>query len=283
MLKIFEDNPTPSSLEVGDMKRFLEKLQTAEKTAEALYIRLAVEIAKYSEEQKRKDKTEEAEIAIKNLQSKSSILTRKGEEYISKLIPSIPAPDQIQTSIRQRNIPLERLPLPTFKGNKMDFLRFRQEFEQHVKYESQEERMLALKTKCLLKAADKKRVANELTLSGCWKKLDDEYGDIDTLVAEIFSKWSKLKAPTTDKDFIAFVEEIEHGLSALTSLGHEKEMDSSYSSVMLEQKLSSRLKNEFSKSFISEESPNKNRMKSLLKFIQMESRANANISEYVER
>ena len=82
MLKIFEDNPTPSSLEVGDMKRFLEKLQTAEKTAEALYIKLAVEISKYSEEQKRKDKTEEAETAIKNLQSKSSILTRKGEEYI---------------------------------------------------------------------------------------------------------------------------------------------------------------------------------------------------------
>ena len=236
MLKIFEDNPTPSSFEVSDMKRLLEKLQTAEKTAEALYIRLAVEIAKYSEEQKKEDKTEKAETAIKNLQCKSSILTRKGEEYISKLIPSIPAPDHIQTPARQRNIPLERLPLPTFKGNKMDFLRFRQEFEQHVKYESEDQRMLALKTKCLLKAADKKRVANELTLSGCWKKLDDEYGDIDTLVAEIFSKWSNLKAPTTDKDFIAFVEEIEHGLSALTSLGHEKEMDSSYASIVLEKK-----------------------------------------------
>ena len=29
MLKVFEDNPTPSSFEVGDMKKFLEKLQTA--------------------------------------------------------------------------------------------------------------------------------------------------------------------------------------------------------------------------------------------------------------
>ena len=55
MLKIIEDNPTPSSFEVGDMKRFLEKLQTTEKTAESLYIKLAVEIAKYSEEQKRKE------------------------------------------------------------------------------------------------------------------------------------------------------------------------------------------------------------------------------------
>ena len=142
-----------------------------------------------------------------------------------------------------------------------------------MKYESQEERMLALKTKCLLKAVDEKRVANELTLSGCWEKLDDEYGDIDTLVAEIFSNWGNLKAPTTDADFIKFVENIEYGVSTLTALGHEKEMDSSYSSVMLEKKLSLRLKNEFSKSFTSEESSDKNRMKSLLKFLQAEKKA----------
>ena len=142
-----------------------------------------------------------------------------------------------------------------------------------MKYESQEERMLALKTKCLLKSVDKKRVANELTLKGCWEKLDDEYGDIDTLVAEIFSNWGNLKAPTTDTDFIKFVENIDYGVSTLTALGHEKEMDSSYSSVMLEKKLSVRLKNEFSKSFTSEDSSDKNRMKSLLKFLQGEKKA----------
>ena len=62
-------------------------------------------------------------------------------------------------------------------------------------------------------------------------------------------------------------------MSTLTALGHEKEMDSSYSSVMLEKKLSVRLKNEFSKSFTSEDSSDKNRMKSLLKFLQGEKKA----------
>ena len=50
---------------------------------------------------------------------------------------------------------LERLPLPTFDGQKMNFLRFKKEFSNHVTYSTEKERMLALKTKCLLKAADK--------------------------------------------------------------------------------------------------------------------------------
>ena len=133
--------------------------------------------------------------------------------------------------------------------------------------------MLALKTKCLTKAVDKNRVANELTLSGCWEKLDDEYGDIDTLVAEIFSNWGNLKPPTSDAQFIKFVESIEYGVSTLTALGHEKEMDSSYSSVMLEKKLNTRLQQEFSKSFTSEDKSSKNRMRSLMKFLQSEKKA----------
>ena len=203
MMKLFEDKPTPSSFEVEEIRKFLEDLRTAEKTAKPLYIKLAVEISKYIDDQKKKEKTEEAKKSMKNLQDKISILIKKGQEYQSKFTPTVPAPViQPQAAVHSKNIPLERLPLPTFKGNKTDYLRFKKEFEQHVKYESQEERMLALKTKCLLKAVDKKRVANELTLSGCWERLDDEYGDIDTLLAEIFSNWGNLKAPTSDADFI---------------------------------------------------------------------------------
>ena len=60
MMKLFEDKPTPSSFEVEEMKKFLEDLRTAEKTAKPLYIKLAVEISKYIEDQKKKEKTEEA-------------------------------------------------------------------------------------------------------------------------------------------------------------------------------------------------------------------------------
>ena len=165
MLKLFDEKPTPSSYEVEDMKNLLEDLRTAGKTAKPLYIKLAVEISKYGDEQKKKTKTEEMENSMKKLQEEISLFVKKGQEYQSKFTPTVPAPViQPQAAVHSKNIPLERLPLPTFKGNKTDYLRFKKEFEQHVKYESQEERMLALKTKCLLKAVDKKRVANELTL-----------------------------------------------------------------------------------------------------------------------
>ena len=56
----------------------------------------------------------------------------------------------------------------------MKYLRFKQEFEKHVKYEGDEEKMLALKTKCLTKSYDKQRVANEVSLSDCWDKLNSK-------------------------------------------------------------------------------------------------------------
>ena len=60
------------------MKKFLENLTTAKKTAKPLYVKLAIEISKYSDEQKRKIKIEEAENAKENLRSKISILTGRG-------------------------------------------------------------------------------------------------------------------------------------------------------------------------------------------------------------
>ena len=96
MMRIFKDNPTPSSYDVEEMKKFLEDLSTAEKTAKRLYVKLAIEISKYSDEQKRKTKTEEAENAMENLQSKILILTREGQEYSSKFTPSI----LVQTKFR---------------------------------------------------------------------------------------------------------------------------------------------------------------------------------------
>ena len=80
MMKLFEDKPTPSSFEVEEIRKFLEDLRTAEKTAKPLYIKLAVEISKYIDDQKKKEKTEEAKKSMKNLQEKISILIKKGQE-----------------------------------------------------------------------------------------------------------------------------------------------------------------------------------------------------------
>jgi hypothetical protein len=37
----------------------------------------------------------------------------------------------------------------------------------------------------MTKAADKLRIVNMMTLKECWYKLDEEYGDIATFVAEV--------------------------------------------------------------------------------------------------
>ena len=210
-----------------------------------------------------------AEHAWKKFKEKSSLLIKKGQEYNSKLVHE----PRSGANHKSRGTPLERLPLPTFRGTKTEYLRFKKEFEKHVLYETEEERMLALKSKCLSKAADKQRIENELTLADCWKSLDQQYGDIDTLVTEIFAQWRDLKAPTNDAQLIKFVEKIEIGVSNLNALGFKKEMDTSWSSVTLEDKLSERLKQDFSRIFTSDESPTKNRMQSLMKFLLIEKKA----------
>ena len=62
--------------------------------------------------------------------------------------------------------PVRSIPLPSFKGTKMDYLRFKQDFHNHVKYEALGEKRLALKTKYLTNPADKQRIANMMSGAG---------------------------------------------------------------------------------------------------------------------
>ena len=244
--------------------------------------------AKYQDTAKASKIKQETNDDWNSTKDKIKALIRKGREYCSKAEPALPPHSRAGSAggaeaAAPRSIPLERLPLPSFKGTKMDYLRFKQDFQNHVKYETDGEKMLALKTKCLTKPADKQRIANMMSLAECWEKLDEEYGDIATLVAEVFSMWENLKPPTTDPQFIKFVESIENGVSCLKALGHEKDMDSSYSAVMLEKKLSERLKQEYSKTFVSGTSSTQNRMQTLMSFLKLEKKAcNLRTSNYTK-
>lgn len=173
-------------------------------------------------EEKRAEKLNKAKAAWGKLQENISLLTRKGQEYLSKYTPPAPAPPsnptQTPSQVHTRSTPLKGLNLPTFSGNKADYLRFKKEFEKHVKYETEDEKLMALKTECLSKAADKRKISNESTLEDCFKKLDQAYGDVHTLVAEIFSNWTNLRPPKTDTEFIKFMEQIEYGVSTLKAV-----------------------------------------------------------------
>jgi hypothetical protein len=96
--------------------------------------------------------------------------------------------------------------------------------------------VLALKTKCLTKPADKQRVAHAMSLEECWIVLDEKYGDVETVVAETLSSWEGLK-PKTDAEIVKFVQQ------------------------------------EYSKSFVLKKNPDESRMQFLLSFLNLDKRA----------
>ena len=78
-----------------------------------------------------------------------------------------------------------------------------------MNYENENERVLALQSVCLLEENDKNAVAYELTIEGCFKKLDEEHGDKDILMGEIFSNWLNLEPVKTELEILEFVDKIE--------------------------------------------------------------------------
>ena len=239
---LIKGSPEPDKNAGEDVNMFVNKQKDTALSAKNAYVQIVKESALLSKEEDNNAIKTKSFKMLENIENKVRRTADEGRVYLAK-IPQVP---QNQTTGFVKSAPLERLPLPTFKGVKTEYLRFKMDFKKHVKYESVEEHMLALKTRCLIKNADKLRVSNETTSDDCWIKLDQEYGDIDTLVADIFTQWSNLKPPNNDSQFIKFMETLDYGVSCLKSLGREKELDSSYSAVTLETKLPTRMKQEYS-------------------------------------
>ena len=277
--KVYSETPDPNDMSVSLANKAYEDIKLMESEARKVFVKLEVLIntktgLENKKEEVNKKWTEMSTGVAKKLSEAEAYLAKYGpyEAIEEKKTVTSPSFQQGNLQPMPKNI-LERLPLPTFDGQKMNFLRFKKEFSNHVTYSTEKERMLALKTKCLLKPADKNRVMNEQTLQDCWDRLEEEYGDINTLVAEIFQNWQSLKNPRNDQEFIKFVTAIENGVSCLKSLGHEKEMEFSFMAVTLENKLDERMKKEFSVDYTKDENEDKERMKSLLKYLIQQKKA----------
>ena len=283
--KQYNEAPDPTNVSVSRVNKAYEDIKTAGVEAGKVFVKLQVAMKSSTGfDEEKKLVTDKWNIMSDEVANKLAV----AEEYVAKYCSAAQVEDKVSmsaaatgqtqqaggsgTTVQPKNT-LERLPLPTFDGTKKNYLRFKKEFSNHVTYTTDKERMLALKTRCLLKSVDKNRVENEMTLKDCWDRLDEEYGDIDTLVADIFLSWQNLKPPKTDQDFTKFVTAIENGVSCLKSLGHEKELEFSYMAVTLENKLNERMKNEFSIEYTSDESRDKERMKSLLKYLVKQKKA----------
>ena len=285
--KQYNSVPEPTNISVSLTNEAYESIKEIKKEASKMYVDLKSLVnknIKYEEQKKKVEQkwTEMTEGIADKLAAAEEYISKYGavsivEPKAGTAQETIASGNNASTSqpgtFQQNKQHLERLPLPSFDGTKMNYQRFKKEFSNHVTYQSDKERMLALKTKCLLNKSDRYRVQNEQSLKECWARLDEEYGDINTLVADIFLSWQNLKPPKTDAEFIKFVTVIENGVSCLRSLEHEKDLDNTYMAVTVENKLNIKMKNQFSEEYTSDESPDKQRMKSLLKYLIRQKKA----------
>ena len=286
--KQYNDFPEPTNVSVSIVNKAAEDIKAAEKEASSVHVKLTVLLGTVTGFE---DQKTESNVKWSKVTSSVAEKLARVEEYVAKYraavqeraaatvrqaqMPNVQQGASVSDTqvVQPKNLTLERLPLPTFDGSKKNYLRFKKEFSNHVTYNTDKERMLALKSKCLVKYKDRSRVENEQTLKECWDRLDEEYGDINTLVAEVFLEWQSLKPPKSDQEFIKFVTCIENGVSCLKSLGHDKEVEFSFMSVTLEKKLDDRMKKEFSLEYTSDQDQNKERMKSLLHYLKKQKAA----------
>ena len=242
-------NQVPTRKSVDEVKLLLSKIADHHKGAEEVYKSILAEISIYSSDAKIKTVKDEKGKVWNNFEKELDAIKAKVDQYEEKL------PKEKET---KSSIPLERLPLPKFDGSKMSYQRFKVAFEKHVNYDTPTENLLALKERCLLKSADKERIANMVTLDECWKVLDAEYGDTETTVCDVFKQWRALKTPTSDKEIVKFVDTVENGVSCLKALNSSSELTAS-AVVTLEEKLDKEMQKEVSILIVREKAKDKNK------------------------
>ena len=237
--KITTDFPTPTSRTISTMKYKFEEAMDKRKSADITYTTLCGDISTYENREKVDNNRNNADTLWRCIDAKFSDIQQTHDSYLDKKLPDA---DQSAKTTNH----LKKLSPPTFSGNKVDYVRFKFEFKQHVTYKEEKDKVLCLKEECLLKDDDKKRVANQYTMEKCWEKLDAKHGGPDETVSEIFKTWKALKSPFNDKTFVQFVETIENGVACIESLHKENELTTS-AIMEIEAKLDNRMKREISK------------------------------------
>ena len=236
---VVQTDPVPNLKTVESVKKLENEARDKSKSTEDTYLKILAEISCFESQTKKDENIKQYEQVLKQITLKGEVVSSEVQVYVNKL-------PKYENPAGSKSIPLERLPLPKFGGKKMEYNRFKLDFATHVKYETEEERLLALKERCLTKPADKDRVANQNSIADCWAVLDAEYGDTETTVCDVFKQWKNLKTPTTDRQLIDFVDKVENGVACLKSLQATKELTAS-AVVNLEELLNEEMQKEVSR------------------------------------
>ena len=278
------DYPSPDLNNMETMKDYLKVTYELRKKVNSSYNLLIYEGAKYTDKTKQESILKEAEDFKEMYEEKLKGLKTVGNVYCDQYTPDVlidhnvdsrPVNNSSSNASSSSKVNLQRLPLPTFDGTKLNYLRFKKNFEDHVKYPTEKERLLALKESCLTCVFDKNKVRDLDSVKKCWDVLDSHYGDKDALEVEVYASWERLKTPKSDAEIVKFIDTVEDGMALLDSLGKEDEKTNNSSAALsIERKLPSKLRLEYAKSFTSRSSEDTTvRMVNLLNFLKQEKKA----------
>merc|ERR1711994_53324 len=117
-------------------------------SAEDAVKKMFSEISVYSNEAKKNNQHQKCDQLWNNIKKKSESLDASVELFIDQ----IPKPSVSST---KNTIPLERLPLPKFSGKTTEYNQWKINFLKHVKYDTEDERVLALKQRCMVTSEDR--------------------------------------------------------------------------------------------------------------------------------
>ena len=239
MGKLSKDYPTPTTRTMAKMTEHLNDAKEKRKSAEECHTLVSSDVATYEAQDKKNNNQKKADTVWGLIKAEFVQSNNHYEKYLEKVPSEKPPPPAEEKS----SIHLKKLPPPTFSGRKVDYHRFKFDFEQHVTYKEEKDKVLCLKEECLKSKEDKERVANQYTLAKCWEKLDAEHGGPDEAVSEVFKGWRAMRSPTTDKAFVQFVEKIETGISCIESLKKTAELTTNVFDE-LQEKLDDRMRRE---------------------------------------
>ena len=138
---------------------------------------------------------------------------------------------------------VERMPVPKFSGKLRDFARFKADYDSIVKtsYPDEVHQVYVLKEKCLEGEAYE-FVKNITDLNTIWDRLKDKYGDEEQIVNSVVKEIQHVNIkPNSDQSLVDFVNTLEKGVQDLTAIGMDKEIATSHTVTLIEDKLPRRV------------------------------------------
>ena len=204
-------------------------------------------------------------------------LNRDIDQLVYKLTQvKIPSPPVAPVS--QKNLQLEKIPLPSFDGDIRQYSRFRNDFVEMVMPTVGSKKQAAFVIRqCLSKSIINSIASCEDDVDKILQRLDDKYADPGKITDSIINDIRKFRSIETNnnKRLIEFINLIEWGYNDLKVLKLDKEVCNANVVSLIESKLPNELAMEWYRKIHMDDSniDKRNKFPYILKFLMTERRA----------